>query len=729
MFYLAPLALIAMLVASARARCRPAAAGAGRGGARRRRASRGDPVRALHHHERRLRHVRAAALVVGAGSLHPLRRRFASSRLACAVGAAALLRLPAAALLARAARARRRLLRPDDGGRSRTGVTGSIASVGSLWAGIRVTHPDWIDRAVGRNADVDVPLALRPARRSTRSGTTSSSTAASARSTRVDGTVPGRRRCRDAVLARDARRAARRPDRPRRAHARYVLTDADVIGKPVGRDPRIGLALVPRQRAGDRADACRRASTRTRGRGRHVIYTRFQLHRRNAGGAASAPTRTCSARPGGDRVESTGAVVGIVRIAPTAAADAWWCRSDPTPTHVCTVRLHHRGERSVPGAGRRRGGSAPTSLASTTAVRIAFDVSPLSHERTGRQQLHPRLARRARRGRARAQGHEVVAFAPTSPAGRRVIPEALARHRRRAAARHAARRARLAHGLVAARASPPAERWLGPLRRAALHRLDVPAAARRRARDDDPRPRAAAPSRVDDEAHAGDARPQVPQRRAHLRRDLRQLGVHRRRLRRDARLPARADRRRASRHRRGVHGRTARRPTSAGRTCSPSRRSSRARTSARSSRRSRCSATRGSSLVVAGGAGLGRAAAARPARRRPARPRRATRSSRGSTAAPRRSSTRRASRASGCRSPRRWPRARRSSPPRTRRSTRPAATPRCAPTRRAPRRSRRRSARRSPAATSCAPRGLAHARAFSWRRVGELFLEGYERFA
>ena len=29
-----------------------------------------------------------------------------------------------------------------------------IASVGSLWAGIRVTHPDWVDRAVGKNADV-----------------------------------------------------------------------------------------------------------------------------------------------------------------------------------------------------------------------------------------------------------------------------------------------------------------------------------------------------------------------------------------------------------------------------------------------------------------------------------------------------------------------------------------------------------------------------------------------
>jgi glycosyltransferase involved in cell wall biosynthesis len=57
-------------------------------------------------------------------------------------------------------------------------------------------------------------------------------------------------------------------------------------------------------------------------------------------------------------------------------------------------------------------------------VRIAFDVSPLSHERTGvnnyiRGSLQG-LAEAAARG-----GDEVVAFAPTSPAGRRVIPEAL----------------------------------------------------------------------------------------------------------------------------------------------------------------------------------------------------------------------------------------------------------------------------------------------------------------
>ena len=58
-------------------------------------------------------------------------------------------------------------------------------------------------------------------------------------------------------------------------------------------------------------------------------------------------------------------------------------------------------------------------------MRIAFDVSPLSHERTGvNNYIRGSLAVLAEA--ARPRGHEIVAFAPTSPAGKRVIPEALA---------------------------------------------------------------------------------------------------------------------------------------------------------------------------------------------------------------------------------------------------------------------------------------------------------------
>jgi alpha-1,3-rhamnosyl/mannosyltransferase len=92
-------------------------------------------------------------------------------------------------------------------------------------------------------------------------------------------------------------------------------------------------------------------------------------------------------------------------------------------------------------------------------VRIVFDVSPLSHERTGvNNYIRGSLAGLA--AAARHEGDEVVAFAPTSPAGRRAIPEAL---------EGIPVELRLktflgAHGwrtLWSRLGRPPAERWLG----------------------------------------------------------------------------------------------------------------------------------------------------------------------------------------------------------------------------------------------------------------------------
>jgi alpha-1,3-rhamnosyl/mannosyltransferase len=57
-------------------------------------------------------------------------------------------------------------------------------------------------------------------------------------------------------------------------------------------------------------------------------------------------------------------------------------------------------------------------------VKIVFDVSPLSHERTGvNNYIRGSLAGLA--AAARRNGDDVVAFAPTSPEGRRVISQAL----------------------------------------------------------------------------------------------------------------------------------------------------------------------------------------------------------------------------------------------------------------------------------------------------------------
>jgi glycosyltransferase involved in cell wall biosynthesis len=92
-------------------------------------------------------------------------------------------------------------------------------------------------------------------------------------------------------------------------------------------------------------------------------------------------------------------------------------------------------------------------------MRIVFDVSPLSHERTGvNNYIRGSLAGLA--AAAQREGHEVVAFAPTSPEGRRVIPEALA------GIPVELRLVTLigAHGWRTAwsrLAWPPAERWLG----------------------------------------------------------------------------------------------------------------------------------------------------------------------------------------------------------------------------------------------------------------------------
>jgi glycosyltransferase involved in cell wall biosynthesis len=92
-------------------------------------------------------------------------------------------------------------------------------------------------------------------------------------------------------------------------------------------------------------------------------------------------------------------------------------------------------------------------------VRIAFDVSPLSHERTGvNNYIRGSLAGLAEA--AREAGDEVVAFAPTSPEGRRIIPETLAGipvelELKTFPGAHAVRTAWSRLGW------PPAERWLG----------------------------------------------------------------------------------------------------------------------------------------------------------------------------------------------------------------------------------------------------------------------------
>jgi glycosyltransferase involved in cell wall biosynthesis len=91
-------------------------------------------------------------------------------------------------------------------------------------------------------------------------------------------------------------------------------------------------------------------------------------------------------------------------------------------------------------------------------VRIAFDVSPLSHERTGVNNYI--LGSLCGLAEAAAGEHEIVAFAPTSPEGRRVIAATLEGlsvelRLRTLVGAHGWRTAWSVVGY------PPAERWLG----------------------------------------------------------------------------------------------------------------------------------------------------------------------------------------------------------------------------------------------------------------------------
>jgi len=92
-------------------------------------------------------------------------------------------------------------------------------------------------------------------------------------------------------------------------------------------------------------------------------------------------------------------------------------------------------------------------------VRIAFDVSPLSHERAGvNNYIRGSLGGLVEVGRERR--HDVVAFAPTSPAGRRTISAELAGLdlELRLVTLPGAHGWRTAWSLLGA---PSAERWLG----------------------------------------------------------------------------------------------------------------------------------------------------------------------------------------------------------------------------------------------------------------------------
>jgi hypothetical protein len=147
------------------------------------------------------------------------------------------------------------------------------ASVGSLFAGIRVAHPDWIDRAVGRGSDVGFVWHYAGETRPLWNNEFFNRSVGDVYT--VDGPDPADgglpetpvRERPDGTLV----TAAGRPPR-----VRYAVSYTDVAGKPLARDTKLGLALY-------RVDGPLVVLTRVKGlypndtwSGRRVVYRRLR---------------------------------------------------------------------------------------------------------------------------------------------------------------------------------------------------------------------------------------------------------------------------------------------------------------------------------------------------------------------------------------------------------------------------------------------------------------------
>jgi dolichyl-phosphate-mannose-protein mannosyltransferase len=206
------------------------------------------------------------------------------------------------------------------------------ASAGGLFAGIRVPHPDWIDRRVGRDADVSFVWhyagETRPLwdneffNRSVQTVFT------------VDGPDPADGGLPETPVHElaDGRLATATGATPR---VRYAVSYTDITGTRLARDPGIGLALY-------RVDGPIVILTRVRGlyandtwSGRRVTYRRLRC----TGGQLSVRLGTDAHLFSGDQVVTAteqGHVVGSIQIGPTDQPTLG-IALDPDAQGVCTV--------------------------------------------------------------------------------------------------------------------------------------------------------------------------------------------------------------------------------------------------------------------------------------------------------------------------------------------------------------------------------------------------------
>ena len=433
------------------------------------------------------------------------------------------------------------------------------------------------------------------------------------------------------------------------SHVRYVLADPRVADRRDARRRGSGHADggLSRRRA-----ACARrprsaAGTATPGPGR---ASSGRGTRAPAGSCACRCTATRSSSPASTQRIAVSGSTTPVRRAPAADGDRDDRRSrcSRAPASAASLRRSRRARRAAERPADARHPRLRLRVRTGRRVRIVVDVSPLSHPRTGvgnyirGSLLGLAEAGGARRRRVRAgepRGKREIEAALDGIAVERALPVVPAAHALRTAWSRLGR--------------PAGERVVGELRR--LHFSDwmYPPQRRGPALDDDPRPRAAAPSRsgctprtrrmhgakyehaartcdvvIVNSRFTGDDVAEtlgVPRERIHVAYPGVERGVHAGRRARGARPAVRA------------HGRDARAPQE------PRDADRGARAARRRSSRSR------SPAPPAGGA-----AGARRRRNRPARLHAAGASCRACTAARASSSTRRSSRGSGCRSSRRW---------------------------------------------------------------------------
>jgi hypothetical protein len=221
------------------------------------------------------------------------------------------------------------------------------ASAGALFAGIRVPHPDWIDRTVGRDANVSFLWhyagETRPLwnneffNRSVRTVYTINGPDP------ADGGLPE-----TPVFARgDGELATADGAVPR---VQFAVSYTDIAGTPLARDSKIGLTLY-------RVDGPLVVLTRVSGvypdtwGGRNVTYRRYSC----TGGTLSVHLGTDEHLFTADQTVTAtelGHVVGTIRIAP-AEQPTLRVPMRPDARGVCAVRFTAAGLR-VPGAGDRR---------------------------------------------------------------------------------------------------------------------------------------------------------------------------------------------------------------------------------------------------------------------------------------------------------------------------------------------------------------------------------------